>query len=77
MNLRDYLKSLPRGGGAELARALGKPHVYLCQIAAGIRRANPGLSLAIERATNGAVTARELRPDLAEIFGPTKEGAAA
>ena len=39
-------------------------HGYL----SGARRPEPKQCVAIARATNGAVTPRELRPDLAEIF---------
>lgn len=49
-----------------LADAAGTDPQYLWQIATGWRgkRASPALARAIERATNGAVTRYELRPDI-------------
>ena len=41
--------------------------VYLGQIARGHRKASHTLAMAIERATHGAVTVHDLRPD---IYGP-------
>lgn len=66
--LRLYLDSLPRGGGVKMGRALRIGHVYLCQLASGRRRASPEMAARIERYTRGAVSAVDLRPDLARIF---------
>lgn len=65
MNLRTYLDSLPRGGTAKLADALGISSVYLHQLAArqGDREPKPELAVCIERATHGAVMRWDLRPD--------------
>lgn len=45
---------------------------YFYQIAGGHRLASPQLAGLIQKATNGAVTACELRPDLAAIFAPAE-----
>lgn len=76
MNLREYAASLPPGGQAELARNIGVARTFLYQMIRGIRPVPSLLCKKIELATYGAVTAAELRPDLAAIFGPpaTAEG---
>lgn len=53
--------------------AMTKP-VWLYHIAKGYRRASPEMALRIERATSGAVTRADLRPDL---FEPEQAKAAA
>lgn len=65
MNLREYLDSLPRGQIAATAGVLGISTIYLHQIAArqNNREASPELCVRIERATDGRVTRRDLRPD--------------
>lgn len=65
MKLRNYLDGLRRGGIAALAAHLDISPVYLSQIAARQdgREPSPELALAIERATEGQVTRRDLRPD--------------
>jgi DNA-binding transcriptional regulator YdaS (Cro superfamily) len=65
INLRTYLDGLPRGGIAELASELGISNIYLLQLAARQdgRKPSPELCVQIEKATHGAVTRKELRPD--------------
>lgn len=74
MDLRTYLNTLPRGGQAALARAIGTSPVYLYQMATGRRPVAPTLCLAIQLATAGMVSVHELRPD---IFGPSPGAEAA
>jgi DNA-binding transcriptional regulator YdaS (Cro superfamily) len=64
-DLRAYLSTLPRGGVANLARAVGIHPVYLSQLAArqDNRVPSPELCVLLELATGGAVTRRDLRPD--------------
>ncbi len=64
MNLRDFLDSLPRGGVAQLARALPVSTVYLHQIAVRQDGREPSRELAvdIERETEGVVPVEEMRP---------------
>lgn len=67
MELRAYLDTLPRGGQAGLARAIGTTPVYLYQISTGRRPVPGNLCLKIQEASAGAVSVHDLRPD---IFGP-------
>lgn len=62
------------GSQAELARKIGCSSVFVHQMARGIRSVPARLCLPIERATSGAVTRYELRP---EVFGdpPASSGA--
>lgn len=63
--LRQFLDGLPRGGATALAGRLRVHPVYLSQLAArqNGREPSPELCVSIERATDGAVTRRDLRPD--------------
>lgn len=66
MNLDEYLSAADAPSASELAKLIGAPHV--AQINQwrnpGInRRPSPAYCVAIERATSGAVTRRDLRPD--------------
>ncbi len=72
MNLPDYL-SEERGRGAALASAVGVTQVMISQWAAGIKPVPPERCVSIERATNGAVTRRDLRPDDWARFWPELE----
>lgn len=54
------------GGLSELARVLGVSSPTVSQWRTGTRRVPAERCPAIERATKGAVTCEELRPDLAE-----------
>ncbi len=81
MDLREYLDSLPRGGVAEFAKRLDISPSYLSQLAAGTTQRSPERCVEIERATNGEVTRRDLRPDdwhriWPEIAGPAEKAAA-
>jgi DNA-binding transcriptional regulator YdaS (Cro superfamily) len=48
----------------QVAGIVGSSDAYLWQLETGRRRASRWLAEAIERATNGAVTCWQLRPDL-------------
>jgi len=63
MNLYDYT-SRERGDQAILAKVLGIPQQLLNQWSKGHRRVPAERCPAIERATGGAVTCEELRPDV-------------
>lgn len=64
MNFSDYYVRLSAADKRDLATKLGTSVPYLSQIAHGHRMAGAPLLAQIESATVGAVTARELRPDL-------------
>lgn len=61
MNLKSYFDA-ERGNGVALALALDIPVSYLSQMASGNRSVSPERAVAIERATSGAVTRKDLRP---------------
>ena len=65
VSLREYLDGLPRGGVKAFAEASGIGAVYLSQLAAKLdgRVPSPELCVQIERASGGAVSRRDLRPD--------------
>lgn len=66
MNLKTYIDELSRGGASDLAALLGIHQVYLSQLARdGEHGRTPSaeLAVAIEKATSGAVTRQELRPN--------------
>jgi len=63
MNLKTYINQ-QRGRAAAIGRALGVVHVLISQWASGVRPIPAERCPAIERATGGAVTCEELRPDV-------------
>lgn len=62
MNLQGYINE-ERGNATRLALSLEIPLTYLSQMATGDRSVSPEKAFAIETATDGKVTRRELRPD--------------
>jgi DNA-binding transcriptional regulator YdaS (Cro superfamily) len=78
MDLRKYCH-LKHGQAAELARCIGVPSVLISQWANGVRATPIERCLSIERASNGIVTRRDLRPgdwhliwpELADAPAPT------
>lgn len=63
---KDYWRALSPEDKRKFAASVGREPDYLAHIANGFKRAGPQLAPLIERATNGAVTRADLRPD---IFG--------
>lgn len=63
MKLSDYFKT-SRGARLGLADKVGRSPAYLTHVATGFRKASAALAIAIEQATDGAVSRSELRPDL-------------
>lgn len=70
MNLKDHLASLDPVKEANLAAASGATVGHLRNVASGFRAASPILASAIELATAGAVTRRDLRPDDWRLIWP-------
>lgn len=67
MKLIDYLRPEGKpvtGLDESVAAQAGTTPAYLWQIATGVRKASPKLAKAIEAATGGKVSKRELRPDI-------------
>lgn len=62
MKLAEYT-SQERGGQTRLAKTLGVPPQLMYQWVRSVRPVPIERCAAIERATNGAVTRRDLRPD--------------
>lgn len=76
MDLKTYLNSLERGGATTLADRLQVSISYLSQMASGSTAISPARAVAIEQATDGAVTRKELRPDDWHLIWPELSGAA-
>lgn len=74
MKLYDFLVkhdgSIARDGKAlvSLASKIGRAPETVYQVARGYRQCTPVMAVAIEDATDGQVSAGELRPDLAGRF---------
>ena len=64
MTLAEYFSTEPRGSKVEMAQYLNITATYMSLLIHGKRRASPHMALAIEAATQGLVTRRDLRPDL-------------
>lgn len=63
MKLRPYLDKLERGEASALAAQLEVSISYLSQMASGATAISPARAVAIEVATGGKVTRKDLRPD--------------
>jgi transcriptional regulator with XRE-family HTH domain len=64
MNLKQYFKEEPPGAKKEMAQYLGITPTWLSLLISKKRRPSPELAKKIEKATQGLVTAKTLRPDL-------------
>lgn len=71
MDLKAYIRS-QLGLATELAAKLGVPPSYVSQMASGHRAVSPIRAVAIEKATKGAVTRKDLRSDWASIWPELK-----
>lgn len=63
MRLKKYFFDMDSAGRDSLASSCGTTRGHLQNVAYGYRDASPNLAVCIERATNGAVSRRDLRPD--------------
>ena len=64
MNLKEYFQEEPYGAKKEMAEYLGITQTWLGLLIRKARRPSFVLARKIEKATQGLVTAKELRPDL-------------
>lgn len=64
MDLRKYFQEEPYGAKKEMAEYLGITPTWLGLLISKVRKPSPKLAKKIEKATQGLVTAKELRPDL-------------
>jgi len=72
MRLNAYI-NMRRGNARHLAGILGVHQSYVSQMASGYRPVSPERCLAIERATGGLVTRRDLRADWQQIWPELSE----
>ena len=66
MTLEKFFENKPRGSKIAMARAIGISKTWLSLVISGRASASPELCVLIERYTKGAVSRRNLRPD---VFG--------
>lgn len=66
MNLKQYFKDEPHGAKKEMADYLGITQTWLGLLISKVRNPSAVLAKKIEKATQGLVTAKELRPDIFE-----------
>lgn len=64
MHLREYFKDEPYGAKKEMADYLGITPTWLGLLIRKAKRPSALLAKKIEKATQGLVSAKELRPDL-------------
>lgn len=64
MTLQEYFADKKRGAKDALARELGISRTWMSQVISGREVCSPELAVEIERLTGGAVTRKDLRPDL-------------
>ena len=64
MNLKQYFKDEPYGAKKEMADYLEITPTWLGLLIRKARKPSPSLAKKIEKATQGLVTAKELRPDI-------------
>lgn len=64
MKLKKYFEEEPYGAKKEMADYLGISATWMSLLIRGHRQPSPYLAKKIEKATQGLVTAKELRPDL-------------
>lgn len=64
MDLKGYFKEEPRGAKVEMAKYLGITPTWLGLLISKKRKPSALLAKKIEKATQGLVTAKKLRPDL-------------
>ena len=64
MELKEYFKEEPKGAINEMAEFLKVTPTWLSLIIHGHRKPSPKLAVSIEKATQGLVLRKDLRPDL-------------
>lgn len=80
MSLLEFIRPMSKDELDEFSKRCETTAGQIKQVAYGNRRASAGLSIAIDRETNGAITCDELRPDIDWAYlrdkKPTKTEAA-
>ena len=67
MNLQEYFAEEPKGAITEMAIFLGITQTWMSLLINGHRQPSPELAIKIEKATQGLVDRKILRPDLFEM----------
>ncbi|WP_455275114.1 YdaS family helix-turn-helix protein [Ralstonia thomasii] len=70
MDLKTYVSTAGRGTASRLADLLGVSRSYLAQMSSGASPISAERCVAIERATDGAVTRKDLRPNDWHLIWP-------
>nr|WP_081651353.1 YdaS family helix-turn-helix protein [Cupriavidus sp. WS] len=70
MDLKTYISAGGRGTAVKLAGTLHVSPSYLSQMVSGSSPISPERCVAIERATNGSVTRKDLRPSDWHLIWP-------
>jgi DNA-binding transcriptional regulator YdaS (Cro superfamily) len=75
MDLKTYINQLEAAELEEFAKATSSSVGHLRNITGGLRQAGEALAISIEKASGGAVTCEELRPDVdwAYLRGTAKQ----
>jgi DNA-binding transcriptional regulator YdaS (Cro superfamily) len=64
MKLKKYFEDEPRGAKQEMATYLGITATWMSLLISGKKKPSPELAKQIEKATQGLVKRKELRPDI-------------
>ena len=64
MTLNEYFKDEPHGSITEMAQYIGVSPTWMSLLIHGHRKASFHVAVKLEKATQGLVTLRDLRPDL-------------
>ena len=64
MNLQEYFKEEPKGSINEMAVFLGVTPTWMSLVIHGHRKPSPKLAIMIEKATQGLILRKDLRPDI-------------
>ena len=70
MTLNKFFEGKPRGSKLLMALAIGISQTWLSLVISGRKKASPRLCVQIEHYANGAVSRRNLRPD---VFGDIRK----
>lgn len=70
MTLEKFFEGKPRGSKLLMAKSLGISKTWLSLVISSRKQASPELCVEIERYTRGAVSRRNLRPD---VFGDIRK----
>jgi DNA-binding transcriptional regulator YdaS (Cro superfamily) len=68
MTLSEYFSTEPRGAKVEMALYLGITPTYMSLLIHNKRRTSPEMAISIEKATQGLVKRKDLRPDLYRVI---------